>query len=106
MYFCNEVLEHFLSDKKVGNNAVFQRSNGGDITGRSAQHPLRIKPYGRNHFLITGLANGHHRGLIENNAFVTHIDEGICGAKINREIPGKKTAYVFEHGVFESRAGA
>src|SRR6185295_8721148 len=59
------------------------------VAGRAPQHH-----FGRDADCLDGLfrigsgvlPNGNYRRLIENNAFATKINEGVCGAKVDGEV--------------------
>jgi hypothetical protein len=40
MHAADEVVQHALRDVEVGDDAVFERANGDDVTGRAAHHLL------------------------------------------------------------------
>ena len=86
MHLSDEVLQHFFGHVEVGNDAVFQRANGLDVTWRTTQHTLCIFTHRRNGFLVALLANRHHRGFIQDNPFAAGIDQGVRGSKVDRKI--------------------
>ena len=96
-----EVLEHFLRDQEVGDDAVFQGPDGGDVTGRAAQHAFRVQTHGGHGLVVVVVANCHHRGLIENDALVTHIDERVGRSQIYRQIAREQPTNVFEHQLLQ-----
>jgi hypothetical protein len=82
VHLADEILQHFLRDEKVGDNAVFQRSNGGDVTGRTSQHPFCIQTNRSHAFLVVLVTNCHHRRLVQNDAILAHVDKGVGGSEI------------------------
>ena len=67
MHHFDELLEHLLSDREVGNHAVFHGANGFNIAGHLAQHGFGFAAYGLNGFFSLRsalVANSHNRGLV------------------------------------------
>ena len=103
MDLADKVLEHGFGHREVSDNAIFQRTHGDDIAGRAPKHEFRFGTYGRDRARTAGtaiLADRDHRGLIEHDALATHIDQGVRGSEIDRQIGRKKTAQLLQtkHG--------
>jgi hypothetical protein len=83
----DEVAEHGLRDVEIGDDAALHGPDGLDVSGRLAEHELRLGADGE-HFLETaGVAvNGHDRGLAQDDPFAPHIDKGIRRAEVDGEI--------------------
>jgi hypothetical protein len=56
----DKILKHLFAHAEVGNNAVFHRSNGGNVARGTAQHPLGFHPDSNNALLISVGPNGHN----------------------------------------------
>ena len=95
MHLADKVLQHFLGHQKVGDHAILERSDGCDVPRRAAQHPLRIETNGGHRLLIALNANGNHRGFVEHDALIAHVDERVGCPEVNGKVPGKTT-----HGYF------
>jgi hypothetical protein len=61
VHLLDEVAEHLLRDVEVGDDAVLQRTDGGDRAGCSAEHALRFDPDGVH--LARALVDRDHGGL-------------------------------------------
>ncbi|MNC85270.1 hypothetical protein D3C83_08610 [compost metagenome] len=89
MHLLDEMLEHLLGDGEIGDHAVFHRTDGRDVAGCAAQHLLRGEAHLLDHLLAIGtafLADRHHRRLIQHDALAPHVDQGVGGAQVDREI--------------------
>ena len=89
MHHLDELLEHLLGDGEVGDHAVFHGANGFDVAGHLAQHGLGLVTHSLNGFLALRaafMANRHHRGLVEHNAPVANINQGIGRAQIDGQV--------------------
>ena len=95
MHHADELLEHLLGDCEVGNHAVFHGANGFNVARHFAQHGLGLMTDGLQDFFALGaafVANGHHRGLVQNDAFVANKNEGVGCTQVNGQIGRKITA--------------
>jgi hypothetical protein len=84
VHHLDELLDHLLGDDEVGNHAVLHGADGFDIAGHLAQHGLGFLANGLDGFLALGaafVANGDHRGLIENDALVAYKNQGVGRTK-------------------------
>ena len=102
MHFFDELLEHLFGDGEVGDNAVFHRPDGGDVSRRLAQHLLGFLADRLDGFFAVGaafLADGNDRGLIQNDAFAAYINQGVCGSEVDREIVRKIATQKTEHAL-------
>ena len=109
MHRADEMLEHFLRDREVGDYAVLQRADGLDVARGAAQHALGLFAHRRDGFGGVGvpsvLTDGDDRGFIEDDALATHVDQRVGGAEINGQIGRKQAADFFEHGIRGGRKG-
>ncbi len=97
VHFGNEMLQHFLGDLEIGDHAVFQRPDGGDIAGRAAQHAFGVGAHRLDGLLAVMHANGHHRRLIQHNALLADVNQGIGRTQVNRQIVREQASYFFQH---------
>ena len=71
----NEVVQHFLGDLEVGDDAVLHRLDGDDIAGSAAKHLLGLFA-NRLHF--AGIfVDGDDGGLVDDDAFAARVDQGV-----------------------------
>ena len=98
VHLADEVLEHLLGGGEVGNDAFLQRPDGGDVAGGAAHHGL-----GGGALCLDGLAaaiavvaDGHHGGLIEDDALAAGIDQRVGCPQINGQVVGEKSPKPFE----------
>ena len=91
----NEGFDHLLSGVEVGDHAVTQGPHGANVAGGTAQHHLGLIAHGQGHTPLQ--IHGHHRGLLEHDAFARHEDEGVGGAQINADI-ARKLETTEKHG--------
>ena len=86
MYPGNEMLEHLLGDLEVGDNAVLQGADSGDVAGGAAEHALGLGTYRFDSLDAIVETDRHHRGLIQYNSLVAHVDKSVRCAQIDGEI--------------------
>src|SRR5690606_27462439 len=97
----DELLEHLLGHREVGDDAVFHGPDGFDVAGHAAQHLLGLVANSLDDFLAVGtafVADGDHRWLVEHDALAPDVDQRVGGTEVNRHIAGKITAQESEHG--------
>lgn len=100
MRHSNELLEHLLSDRKVGNDAILHWSNSADIAWNAAEHLLSCFTDGMDScfpVLSAFLTNGDDARFIEHDAFSAHVNERIGGTEVDGEIVGKVIAEKAKH---------
>ena len=83
MYLADEVLEHLLGDQEVGDHAVFQRPDGGDVARCPTQHPLCVEADGSDRLLVALHPDRDHRGFVQNDALIAHVDERVGCPEVN-----------------------
>ena len=86
MHFQDKVLDHLLGHVDVGNDAVTKRADRLDAVGRLAHHHLGVVAHGLDALDTVDCLDGDHRRLVEHNPPATNINNGICGAKVDRHI--------------------
>jgi hypothetical protein len=99
VHLVDEVLQHLLGVGEVGDDAVLHRAHGVDVPRRAAEHALGL---GADRDDDLAAARGFvlhrdHRGLVEHDALVAHVDQRVGGAQVDRQIAGKIAAQAFEH---------
>ena len=102
VHLLDELLEHLLGDGEVGDHAVLHRADGGDVARRLAEHLLGRHADRLDRLLGVGPAfgaNGDHRGLVQHDALAAHVDQGVGGAEVDRQIVGEVGAQETEHRV-------
>ena len=99
----DELLEHLLGDREVGDHAVFHRADGLDVARHLAEHGLGLFADRLDGFLAVGaafVADGDDRRLVEHDAFATHIDQRVGGTEVDREVRREVATKRSKHGVF------
>jgi hypothetical protein len=84
MHLADEVVQHLLRHVEVGDDAVLERADGGDIAWGPAEHGLGLVTH-RQHRVI-GVVDGDDRRLVHHDAFAANVHEGVRGAQIDGEI--------------------
>src|SRR5439155_639721 len=99
-HFLDELLQHLLGHRKVGDHAVSHRPDGGDVVRRATEHLLG----GEAHLLDDALAvraaflaDRNDRGLIQYDALAAHVNQGIGRPQVDGEIAGEIALERFEH---------
>src|SRR5438046_1997212 len=87
---------------------VVHGTHGRDVPGRAPEHGLGLGADRHDHLAAApGLVlHRDHRGLVEHNALVAHIDQGVRRTQIDRQIARKITAQAFEHAATGSERRA
>ena len=100
MHHADELLEHLLGDREVGDDAVFHGTNRFDVARDAAKHLLGFATDGLNDLLAARaavMANRDNRGFVEHNALATDINQRVGGTEVDRHIAGKVTTQESEH---------
>src|SRR5690606_10598645 len=94
----NEVIQHFLGDVEVGDDAVLHGADRGDVARGAAKHALGFHTDGDD--LVVAAFDGDNGGFAQDNALAFDIDEGIRGAQIDTDIKGENIDELLErdHG--------
>ena len=82
MHLADEVLQHFLSNLEVSDNAVFQGANSSDIARRTTQHALGIGTYGGYGLLTIVRTDRNYGRLVQHNSLPAYIDKSVSGTQI------------------------
>ena len=82
--FANEVFEHGCRYVKVSNDAIFQRTNRHNGTGRTANHFFRLRTHGQ--YIFGAHIDRYYRRFTHDNALALHEYQRICGTQINPDI--------------------
>ena len=72
----------------------------GDVARRAAEHLLGREPDFLDHLLAVGpafLADRDHRGLVQHDALAAHVDQGVGGAEVDREVAAEIAFEKLEH---------
>ena len=86
MHLADEVLDHLLGDFEVGDDAVAQRPDGGDVAGRAAEHQLGFLADREDLLLAAHVGDGDHRGLVQHDAAALDVDQRVGGAEIDGHV--------------------
>ena len=88
MRFLNQIIQHASGDFVLADDAVAQRTNDHDVFRVLAPHFFGARPdFNRR----SGLAvDGDEGRLIDDNAFATHIHQGIRGTQVNANVERKQ----------------
>jgi hypothetical protein len=107
VHLLDEVLQHLLGDGEIGDHAVLQRPDGGDVARRAAEHVLRLGADGLDSLAAARrlLANRDHGRLVQHDALAADVDQRIGRAKVDRKIVGKIAPEFLEHLDRGSRGG-
>jgi hypothetical protein len=99
VHLADEVLQHLLGVGEVGDHAVLHRSHRVDVAGRSTQHVLGLGADGDDDLATTCLVVLHrdNRRLVEHDALVADVNEGIGRSQIDRQIAREIAAQAFKH---------
>jgi hypothetical protein len=99
-HLLDEVLEHVLGDAEVGDHAVLERTDGGDVAGRAAEHALGVVADRLDHLVAARLlADRDDRRLVEHDAATADVDQRVGGPEVDRDVVGEEAAQGVEHGV-------
>src|ERR1700730_4824796 len=83
----NEVAQHAFGNLEVSDDAVLERTDRDDRTGRTAENLLGFGADGENAAASTRvLPDRHHRGLIAYDTLALDVDQRVGGSQINGEI--------------------
>ena len=84
VHLVDEVAQHLLGRLEVGDHAVLERPDGGDVVGRAADHPLGLVT-DREH-LAGGGVHRHDGRLVEHDALAADIDQRVGGAEVHGHV--------------------
>ena len=83
----DHVAEHGLGDEVVRDHAVAHGTDGADVAGGPADHLARLLAH-RDETVVV-LADGHHRGLVEDHAPALDVHEDVRGAEVDPDLHGR-----------------
>ena len=84
VHLLDEEPEHLLGRVEVGDHAVLERPDRGDVVGRAADHPLRLVADGED--LAGGGVQRDDGRLVEEDALAAHVDERVGGAEVHGHV--------------------
>ena len=84
MNLLDEVAEHLLGDVEVGDDAVAQRSDGGDVGRGTTDHPLRLHTDGERSIVVRVDCND--RRLVEDDSLSAHEHEGVGRSQVDGHV--------------------
>jgi hypothetical protein len=82
--FADQMGQHSLGNFEVGDDTVFERTDGDDVAGRAAEHAFGLIADGEN--LVRAGLHGDHGGFAQHNALIAHIDQGVGRSKIDPDV--------------------
>jgi hypothetical protein len=94
MHLFDEVAQHLLGDVEIGDHAVLERADRGDVAGGATQHPLRFDADGVH--LAAVRVDRHHRGLREHDAAPANVDEGVGRAEVDGHVAAAQPSEITE----------
>jgi hypothetical protein len=104
----DEVLQHLFRDGEIGDDAVFQWPDGGDVARRAAQHELGLGTDRGNALRAAGtpvLADGDHRRFVQDDPLAADVDQRVGRAEIDGEIVGEQAKETFYYHLILVREG-
>ena len=84
VHLLDEEPQHLLGRLEVGDHAVLERADGGDVVGRAADHPLGLVADGED--LAGGGVERDHAGLVEQHALAADVDQRVGGAEVHGHV--------------------
>jgi hypothetical protein len=85
----DELLEHLLGHREVGDDAVLHRPDGFDVARHLAEHRLGFGADRLDGLLAVGaafVADGDDGRLVEDDPLAAHVDQRVGGAEVDREV--------------------
>ena len=86
MHFANEVLDHFLGDFDVSDNAIAQRTDRFDRVRRLAHHHLGVIANGFDALDAVNSLNRDDAGLIEDDALILDVNQRVGRPQIDSHV--------------------
>ena len=107
MGLVDEMLQHLLGHREVGNHTVLQRPDSLDVARRAPEHAL-CGLADRCNALATAVAvplpYGYYRRFVEHDARSTGIHQSVRSAEVNGEVIGEQTSETLEHERSDSQS--
>jgi hypothetical protein len=89
MHLSDEMSQHRFGHLKIGNDPIFQRTNGNNVSRCPSQHPLGFRPYREDSVLVPVIgANSYNRWFAKHYPLPLDIHKRIGSAQINGQIVG------------------
>ena len=85
VHLLDEEPQHLLGRLEVGDDAVLERPDRGDVVGGAPDHPLGLVADGED--LAGGGVERDDAGLVEQHALAADVDEGVGGAEVHGHVP-------------------
>ena len=90
-----EILDHHAGDFKIGDYAVFERTNGDNPLPVTTDDVARLLADGDH--LMGILIDGHHGRFVEDHPLASEVDEGIGRTEVHGQISAKETQQTLKH---------
>ena len=82
----DEMLEHMFGDIEVGDDPVAKRADRADRLRSLAHHQFGVAADRAHLWRAIAIFHRHHRRLVEDDALVAQIDDGVGGAEIDGDV--------------------
>ena len=99
LHLADEMLDHFLRDLEIGDDAVAQGADGVDVAGRAAEHLLGLVADRQHLLLAAHIGDGDDAGFIKHDAAAFDINKGVRGAEIDSHVRRHKAEQAREHSI-------
>jgi hypothetical protein len=86
VHLADEVLDHLLRNLEIGDDAVAQWPDRGDVARGAAEHLLGFLAYRQDLLASLDAGNCNHRRLVEDDAAALDVHEGVGGAEVDRHV--------------------
>ena len=87
----DKVTKHLFADVEIGDDPVFQRTDGLDVLRGPPEHALGFETYGQR-AAVSGVHRDHRR-LVQDDTAPAFVDQGVGGAKVDRQVSSDKGAH-------------
>ena len=83
--FIDKIGKKLLGHFEIGDDAVRERAHDAEYA-RASCRALPSPPLPYRNDLVRFIIDRYHRGLVDNDASTAHIDKGIRGPEVNRDV--------------------
>jgi hypothetical protein len=97
LHLPDEILDHFLGDVEIGDDAVAHRPDRLDRARRAAKHQLGVLADRLDHLLAVDGLVSHDRGLVQDDALALDIDQRVRCPEIDRHVAREYAEQSAEH---------
>ena len=104
MHLADEMLDHLLRHLEIGDHAVPQRPDGGDVARGAAEHQLGLLAHRQHLLAAADIGDGDHRRLVQHDAPTLHVDQRVRGAEVDGHVGREEAEQAREHAKETFRA--